>query len=289
MPEGDTIYRTARTLRAALAGKPVTRIETSVPQIRALGPSRLIGQTVREVEPRGKHLLHWFDPSGLALHTHMMMTGSWHTYRPGERWRKPRHLAKLVLAVEDVVAVCFTAPVVELLSARQVEAHPGIARLGPDALASVTDLDEARRRLDARAEQEIGVALLDQAVLAGVGNVYKNEVLFIHRIDPWTLVGDLRGEQRDDLLATSERLLKANVAVGSTARITTTTDRAGRRSAQDSVFVYGKGDRPCPRCGTPISVSRQGPQARFTYWCTRCQGPGRPITAPPPPRRGRTA
>lgn len=285
MPEGDTIYRTARTLRSALVGKPITRIETSVPQLRALGPKRLIGQTVRDVEPRGKHLLHWFEPSGLALHTHMMMTGSWHTYRPGERWRKPGHLAKLVLTVEDVVAVCFTAPVVELLSARQVETHPGIARLGPDALDAVTDLAASRRRLDARGQAEIGVALLDQAVLAGVGNVYKNEVLFIHRIDPWTLVDDLDGEQRDALLATAEQLLKANVGPGSAARITTTIDRSGRRSAHDSVYVYGKGDRPCPRCGTPISVSRQGPQARYTYWCTRCQGSGRPVASPPPPPR----
>jgi endonuclease-8 len=278
MPEGDTIFRAARTLRAALAGKPVTDFRTSVPQVRSLGPRRLIGQTVRDVEPRGKHLLHWFDPSGLALHTHMMMTGSWHTYRPGERWRKPRHLAKVVLEVPGVVAVCFTAPVVELLSARQVEEHPGIARLGPDALDEATDLAEARRRLDARAAEEIGVALLDQAVLAGVGNVYKNEVLWIHRVDPWTTVDALTDAQRDELLSSCERLLKANVTPGSSARITTTGGGGGRRrGSHDSVYVYGKGDRPCPRCGTRISVSRQGPQARFTYWCTRCQGPGRPL------------
>jgi endonuclease VIII len=283
MPEGDTIYRTARTLRAALVGEPVTRFETTVPKVRALGPQRLVGQTIRDVEPRGKHLLHWFDPSGLALHTHMMMTGSWHTYRPGERWRKPRHLAKVVLEVPGVVAVCFTAPVVELLSAKQVESHPGIARLGPDALDEHTDIAEARRRLDVRATEEIGVALLDQAVLAGVGNVYKNEVLWIHEVDPWTAVGDLTEAQRDELLATSERLLKANVAPGSTGRITTTGPRS--RGSGDSVYVYGKGDRPCPRCGTPISVGRQGPQARFTYWCTTCQGPGRSLPMPPKPPR----
>jgi endonuclease VIII len=279
MPEGDTIYRAARTMRAALVGKTVTRIDTRVPQVRALGPQRLVGQTIRDVEPRGKHLLHWFDPSGLALHTHMMMTGSWHTYRPGQRWQKPRHLAKLVLEVPGVVAVCFTAPVVELLSAEQVARHPSIARLGPDALDEVTDLAESRRRLDARAATAIGDALLDQAVLAGVGNVYKNEVLFIHRLDPWTPVADLDEATRDAVLATAERLLKANVAPGSAARITTVDPRDGavaRRGGSDSLHVYGKGGRPCPRCGTPIAVGRQGPQARLTYWCTRCQGPGRP-------------
>lgn len=270
MPEGDTIFRAARTLRTALVGKQVTRVETRVPQVRSLGPTRLVGQEIRDVEPRGKHLLHWFEPSGFALHTHMRMTGSWHVYRPTERWRKPRHLATIVLAVPDLVAVCFTAPVCELLSARQVETHPGMARLGPDALDPDTDLALARARLDAREAVEIGVALLDQAVLAGVGNVYRNEVLFLHQIDPWTRVSELSGAQRDALLATSERLLKANVAPGSSGRITTT----GTRGTGNSVYVYGKGGRPCPRCGTAIRVGRQGGQARLTYWCVRCQGSG---------------
>lgn len=280
MPEGDTIYRSARTLRAALAGKPVTRIQTTVAQVRSLGPRRLVGQTVRDVESRGKHLLHWFEPSDLALHTHMMMTGSWHTYRPDERWGKPQHLAKLVLEVPGVVAVCFAAPVVELLSATQIEAHAGLSRLGPDALDDDTDLTESRRRLDARPAQEVGVALLDQSVLAGVGNIYKNEVLWIHRLDPWTPVAEVPGALRDELLATAARLLKANVAPGSSSRIIT-TDRGGPR-ARGSVYVYGKGGRPCPRCDTPISVGQQGPQARLTYWCRRCQGPGRPLAGPLP-------
>jgi endonuclease VIII len=281
MPEGDTIFRAARTLRAALAGKAVTRVETAVPQVRSLGPDRLVGQVVADVEPRGKHLLHWFAPSGLALHTHMRMTGSWHVYRPGERWRKPRHLRTILLAVEDVEAVCFSAPVCELLSADQVARHPSMARLGPDALDADTDLAEARRRLDARADVEVGVALLDQAVLAGVGNIYRCEVLFLHGIDPWTRVGELAGAERDALLRTAERLLKANVAPGSPVR--TTTAATGPRSSE-RVHVYGRGGRPCPRCGTPVSVARQGRQARLTYWCARCQGPGRPLPSTAAPR-----
>jgi endonuclease VIII len=277
MPEGDTIFRSARTQRAALVGREVLAVRTSVPQIRGLGPQRLVGQTVAAVEPRGKHLLHWFSPSDLALHSHMMMSGSWHLYAPGERWRKPRGLAKVVLEVPETVAVCFSAPVCELLSRTQVERHPSIARLGPDALDDDTDLAEAGRRLDALGGVAIGEALLDQSVLAGVGNVYKVEVLFIHGVDPWTKVGDVPVEQRAALLATAEELLKANVAHGMPARITTAALDGG---GGPRLHIYGKARRPCPRCATPIRVARLGEQARVTYWCPRCQGPG-----PDPQRR----
>ncbi len=271
MPEGDTIFRSARAQRAALAGREILEVRTNVPQILGLGPQRLVGQTVADVEPRGKHLLHWFAPSDLALHTHMMMTGAWHLYRPGERWRKPQGLAKVVLEVPGVTAVCFSAPVCELLSRSQVARHPSIARLGPDALAENTDLADARRRLDARPDTPIGEALLDQAVLAGVGNVYKVEVLWLHKVDPWAPVAQVPPATRDELLATAERLLKANVAPGTTARITT---RAPAQRGGGRLYVYGKAGRGCPRCATPIRVSRMGDQARVTYWCPRCQGPG---------------
>lgn len=273
MPEGDTIYRSARAMRDALAGHEVTAFSTTVQKIRALGPERLVGQTVADVEPRGKNLLHWFEPSDLALHTHMRMTGSWHLYAPGERWRKPPRWAKVVLETAEVVAVCFSAPVCELLSRGQVDRHPSLAGLGPDALDEQgPDLAESARRLDALGPDLIGEALLDQRVLAGVGNVYKNEVLFIHKLDPWTRVADVDEGLRAELLATATKLLRANVAPGSFRRITTTDDPA--RSDTDRVYVYGKGGRPCPRCMTPIRVASQGRQARLTYWCPRCQGPG---------------
>ncbi|MBA2529242.1 MAG: Fpg/Nei family DNA glycosylase [Euzebyales bacterium] len=269
MPEGDTIYRTARTLRRALLGSQVTVWETTVPQLRGQ-EHRLVGQTVTEVEPRGKHLLIWFAPARLALHSHMRMTGSWHLYRPGQRWRKPARLARVVLEVPEWTAVCFAAPICEVLSRAQVDRHPSLTALGPDALASTTDLAEARRRLDLRAGWAIGEALLDQRVLAGVGNVYKNEVLFIHRVDPWRRVGEVPPAVRDALLATAERLLKTNVRPGTTARITTT----GGGGSGNRVAVYGKARRPCPRCGTPIRLAAQGSQGRQTYWCPRCQAPG---------------
>jgi endonuclease-8 len=273
MPEGDTIFRAARTMRQALAGLEVTAVSTVVPEIRALRPQRLVGQVVSDVEPRGKHLLHWFGPSGLALHTHMRMTGSWHVYRGAQRWRKPRHQARFVLSAGDVTAVCFNAPVCELLSRGQVERHPALAGLGPDVLDDDVDLDEVRRRLDARAGMTIGEALLDQRVLAGIGNVYKSEILWLHRLDPWTPVGRLEEATRDALLGTAVRLLRANVAPGaSPGRITTGEDRALLNG--DRYYAYGRTRRPCRRCGTPLRAARQGEQARTTYWCPRCQGAG---------------
>jgi endonuclease VIII len=268
MPEGDTIYRTARTLRDALEGRQVTAVTTTVAQVRALGPDRLVGQTVAAVEPRGKHLLVWFSPSGLALHTHMKMTGSWHLYRAGERWRKPAQWARVSLSTAEHVAVCFSAPVCELLARAQVDRHPSLAGLGPDALDEETDLGEARRRLDERAGWAIAEALLDQRVMAGIGNVYKCEVLHIHGINPWRKVADVEPAQRDAVLATAERLLKANVGPGTMQR---TTTRDPRVRGGDRLYVYGRARNPCPRCHTPIRVARQGEQARLTYWCPRCQ------------------
>ncbi len=270
MPEGDTIFRTAATLRRALEGAEVTGVSTTVGQVRALGPQRLVGQVVGAVEPRGKHLLVWFAPSDLALHSHMRMSGSWHLYRHGERWRKPARLARVVLDVADWRAVCYSAPVVALLDRRQVAAHPGLAGLGPDALDDDTDLDEAARRLERAGRTAIGEALLDQRILAGVGNVYRCEILFIHGLDPWTSVADLDAGTRREVLVTAERLLKDNIASGSPRRVTT----GAFEGPGDRLFVYGKARRPCPRCQTPIAVARQGSQARVTFWCPRCQGPG---------------
>jgi endonuclease VIII len=280
MPEGDTIFRAAQTLRSAIAGAEVTDVTTVVGQIRALGPRRLVGQRVAAVEARGKHLLIWFTPSDLALHTHMRMTGSWHLYRAGERWRKPERMVRIALHTANWAAVCFSAPVCELLTRDQVERHPTIAALGPDALAETTDLDEAARRLRERAGWTVAEALLDQRVLAGVGNVYKCEVLFLHGLDPWTPVSDLDPVLQRRLLESCEQLLKANVAAGAVRR-TTTRDPRQAPLAGDRLWVYGRARRPCKRCATPIRVARQGEQARLTYWCPRCQGPG----APPGPGR----
>lgn len=276
VPEGDTIHRTAARLHGALGGARVERAESRARRVAALGAGRLVGQTVDEVESRGKHLLTWFAPSGLALHTHLGMHGAWHVYRPGRRWRKPPERAAIVLGVADWIAVCFAPPVCELLTGPQIAAHPTLAALGPDALAGPelggTDLAEARRRLDARTEWTVAAALLDQRVLAGVGNVFKCEVLFACGVDPWARVADLDGSTRDALLATSEQLLRANAAPG-VVRRTTGPDPVSPASAGSRLAVYGRARQPCPRCHAPVRVSRQGDQGRVTYWCSRCQGP----------------
>lgn len=258
MPEGDTIYRTAVSLRRALVGREVTG-----------GPERLRGKTVSDIESRGKHLLVWLSPGDVALHTHLGMSGSWHLYRPGERWRRPRGTARAVIETTDWVAVCFGAPVCELLTGSEVARHPQLSSLGPDAMADDPDLGEARRRLDERAGQAVGEALADQRVLAGVGNVYRCEVLFRCAVNPWATVADLRPETRDLLLRESARLLRRNA--GTPRR--RTTDGPG-----PDLAVYGKAGRACPRCGQRISADRQGPHARITFWCPGCQTGG---VAPP--------
>jgi endonuclease-8 len=203
------------------------------------------------------------------------MNGSWHRYRPGERWRRPPGRARLVLEVDGAVAVCFDAPVVELFEARTEPLHPSLSRLGPDLLAADFDAAEAHRRLrdPARADLEIGVALLDQRALAGIGNVYKNEVLWIELVSPFARVSTLDDATIERLVVTARRLMRANVEA-STRRGLERVTTAGDRTAPGALYVYGRGGRPCRRCGKPIAVVRQGDDLpRTTYWCPTCQGP----------------
>src|SRR3954454_2395342 len=191
MPEGDTLFRTAAGRRPSLVGRSVERARSQAP-----GPvpqvARLIGHRVDAVESQGKNLLIRFD-CGLELRTHLRMNGSWHRYRPGERWRRPPGRARLVLEVPGSVAVCFDAPVVELFETRAETLHPSLGQLGPDLLAPDFDADEALRRLRApeRETLEIAAALLDQRALAGIGNVYKSETLWLERVSPFVTVADV--------------------------------------------------------------------------------------------------
>jgi len=257
VPEGDTIFRTAATLRSALVGRHLVRAE--LPRLRSRAPE--VGTEVRSVEARGKHLLIGLG-DGRVLHTHMQMSGSWHVYRPGERWRKAGAAARVVLEVSDAVAVCFSAPVVELLEERELRAHPRLSALGPDLCSPHADLDEALARLDRLPpETEIAVALLDQRVACGVGNVYKSETLFACRTDPFARVGDLDRRARHVILATAWELLRRNL------------DGGPRATYGGGLAVYRRRGRPCPRCATPIRSRRQGEAARTTYWCPSCQAP----------------
>jgi endonuclease-8 len=256
MPEGDTIWKTAYTLRRALAGRRVDAVHATVPLRRR--PER--GTTVRDVEARGKHLLIRFD-DGSVLHTHMRMRGSWHVFRSGEPWPARARAMRVAIEAGGVQAVCFSAPVVEILDERDLARHPSLGSLGPDLTAPDPDLAEASRRLGSCGAVEVGVALLDQRVVAGIGNVYKSEVLFACRVDPFVSVSVLDEPTRASIVATAARMLRSNA------------ERPGPRSttARGRTAVYGHAGRPCARCGTRIDARRQGEQARVTYWCPSCQ------------------
>jgi endonuclease-8 len=265
MPEGDTIHRTAVVLRRALVGGTVTRARAQprpgLVRVPRLEP--LVGARVTAVEARGKHLLIGFS-SGAWLRTHMRMRGSWHRYAAGEAWRLPSSRASCVLETDAAVAVCFDAPEVELLANAEVGRHRALTSLGPDLLSASFDAGEAVRRLRERSGVPLGEALLDQRALAGIGNVYKSEICFIERADPWAPVSVLSDDALASLAATARRLLLANVGGG--RRVTTGVARPGA-----SLWVYGRAGRPCRRCGTRIESRRQGTQGRVTYWCPHCQ------------------
>ncbi len=284
MPEGDTLHRTADGLRPYLVGRPVVSVRANgpgpIPQV-----GRLVGSTVVDVEAVGKNLLIRFD-NGLELRTHLRMNGSWHRYRPGEPWRRAAVRARLVLEVPGAVAVCFDAPVVELLETRAEGLHPALASLGPDLLHPSADVagDDVeilrRLRLPACADRAIAEALLDQRTMAGVGNVYKCEILFIERVDPWARVGDLDEAVLRRLVATARRLLVANAdrtgasrpSSRRSERVTTQGDPA---AAGQPLWVYRRAGRPCRRCGTIVRRRSQGADLpRLTFWCPRCQATG---------------
>ncbi|MEO8430215.1 MAG: DNA-formamidopyrimidine glycosylase family protein [Acidobacteriota bacterium] len=256
MPEGDTIFRAARTLARALDGKTVLRFRADFP---AAG---IPGRTVSRVEARGKHLLMHFD-DGRALHSHMGMTGSWHIYRPGERWRKSERSARAVLETEDFVAVCFSAPLVELLSRDALARHPSLSRLGPDLLRPEFEVGAAASRLRERGDAAIGEALLHQGSVAGIGNIFKSEALFVCRLNPFVPVGKMAPEDVDRVVAEARRLMSASVE-GQSRR--TRESPAGPR-----YWVYRRSGQPCLACGAAIRMRRQGDAGRSTYWCPRCQ------------------
>jgi endonuclease-8 len=246
VPEGDTLERTAARLRPALEGRALVRFDAPKATRRG-GRVPRPGTTIERVEAVGKHLLIRFA-DGLVLRTHMRMTGSWHLYRTGERWRRPAATARAIVEVEGWVAVCFSAPLVELTTADATGAR--LAHLGPDLTEPDADIDTAAARMAAVAPgTEVKDALLDQRVAAGVGNAWASETLFACGVDPFTPVAALDDVTRRKLIATASALLRAGPAQA----------------------VYGRERRPCPRCGTPIRRRRQGEHARSTYWCPTCQ------------------
>jgi endonuclease-8 len=272
MPEGDTIFRAARALNRALAGRVVTRFESPLPALTRVDEDHSIaGRTVQAVRSIGKHLLIEFS-GDLVLRTHMRMNGQWHLYRPGERWRRPRLSMRIAIATAEYEAVGFDVPVAEFLTTHEAERHPQLRRLGPDLLSDTFDGAAVVRRLKATATQSVADALLDQRVMAGVGNVFKCEILFLCGVDPFRGVASLTDEEADRLVRRSREMLRANVAEPRDPRAARPHRRTTRfMNPEARLWVYGRGGRPCRRCGTPIASRKHGESARLTYWCPQCQ------------------
>ena len=271
MPEGDTLFRTARTLDRALGRKRLVRFETALAQLaRVDDDAPIVGRTVEAVRSVGKHLL--VELSGdLVLRTHMRMKGSWQVYRPGERWRRPRAAMRVVLETADFQAVAFDVPVAEFRSARALARDPAVATLGPDLLSGDFDEEAAVRRLRERGPLSVGEALLDQRALAGIGNVYKSETCFVEGIHPFRTVASLDDDALHRLVRTARRLLARGAGTGQRF-----AEGALRRTVREThpdarPWVYRRGGKPCRRCAAPIVREVRGLQGRSTYFCPSCQ------------------
>jgi len=293
MPEGDTIFRAAHMLGKALVDDIVTGFESSLDIIREIDQgTHVVGRRIHSIQAHGKHLLMvlrlessmandillesvptpsvWgfeLQRGDLVLHTHMRMTGSWHIYRPGEAWGKPRSYARVVLSTQSYVAPCFSAPVVELLTAREAVRHPMLTSRGTDAISSEFDPLQAAAQFRKLNDVPIGVALMNQRAMAGVGNVFKSEVMYIRRVNPFDTVQTLDDHQLNALIDECHGLLVLNRTKG----------RRQTRFALDSnarLWVYGRSGQPCFTCGTFIKMKRQGLGGRSTYYCPKCQAGG---------------
>lgn len=277
MPEGDTVWRTARHLDRALSGSVLRGSDFRVPAYAVLD---LAGRPVVETVARGKHILTRIGEGddAVTLHTHLKMEGAWHLYRPGSRWRRPSHQARVVLTTDAWTAVGFSLGVVEVLP--RTDEDRVVGHLGPDLLGPDWDDAEAVRRIQAQPDRAIGEALLDQRNVAGIGNMYKAELCFLAGVHPWLPVREVPDLTR--LVHRAKTLLEANKDRGE--QTTTGDTRRGRRT-----WVYRRDQQPCRRCGTPIRVAMQGPvglgagadresrqasQERATYWCPSCQPAG---------------
>ena len=271
MPEGDSVYRATARLHLSLAGLVVLRSYFRVP---ALSTTDLSGYQLKEVRPRGKHLLMRFTPPKLdtqafknpplTLHSHLLMEGRWDLYSTGERWRRPAHTARVVLAFESITAVGFDIAQVKLVPTQDEDDL--IGHLGPDLLGTDWNPQLAAANLRANPERSIGDALLDQRIMAGVGNIYRSEVLFLTRLHPLTPVGQV--VNLDKVIDMSHRLLQVNK--DRSRRVTT-----GQARTREPYWVYGRTGKPCLRCGTRISQfkleSETPGQDRDCYFCSSCQ------------------
>jgi endonuclease-8 len=266
MPEGDTLFRTARTLQRALGGQVVTRFETVLPKLsRVDQDAPLAGRTVERVESAGKWLLMRFS-GDLILLSHMLMSGSWHIYRPGERWQRGRSAMRVVVETARMLAVAFDVPVAEFHTEASLARRAGFNRLGPAVLAADFDSEAAVRNLQSQPAMEIGMALLNQSLLAGIGNEFKSEICFAAGVSPFRPIGSLTADDLRRLVAVAQQQMSANVTQSSAMRRTTR-----RADPAEGLWVYGRSGQPCRKCGEPVHGRRNPVDARLTFWCPRCQ------------------
>ncbi len=278
MPEGDTIYRAARALQRALGGRMVMGFETGLAKLaRVNDDSPLAGRTVEKVEAKGKWCLIYFS-GDLILVTHMLMSGSWHLYRAGERWRMGRDRMRVVIKTAEWEAVAFNVPVAEFHTARSLARNSMIPKLGEDVLAEGYTPESGAKRLRqygaAHPEAEVAVVLLKQTVLAGLGNVYKSEVAFAAGVNPFRAMRTLTAPEMDVMADVAQRYMKANVLDGSGDGVVTyfgNRRTTGNSNRDDRLWVYGRQGQECRRCGGTVMMRKQGEQARSTYWCPDCQ------------------
>jgi len=275
MPEGDTIFRTARNLGRALVGKPLIGFRSTYPLLTRFNDDHpLVGQTVDRVEARGKWLLIYFSGGGI-LTSHLLMNGRWHLYRQGQRWQLPRFHMRIVIENSEYQAVGFRVPVARMHTAQSLERDLHVVRTENDLLRGEFDAEAALDRLLARPGEAIADVLLDQAVLAGVGNVFKSEICFVEGLHPFRAVGTLTRAQAASAITCARKLLKANVLEDSGNTIVTFRSQQRRTThASDpgeSLWVYGRSGEPCRRCGEAIRRRIQGADARVTFWCPCCQ------------------
>ncbi len=283
MPEGDTIYRSARALEKAIGGKVVTAFDTGLAKLASVNDNTpLVGRAVERVEARGKWCLIFFS-GDLILVTHMLMSGSWHIYRTGEKWWMGRSRMRVAITCGDYQAVAFNVPIAEFHTARSLERNSQVPKLGPDILADEFSIEGGVRALRDRAashpEDEIAVVLLNQRVMAGLGNVYKSEVAFAAGVNPFRQMRTITDQEMEIMVEAAQKYMKANVldagprGASGEGIVTYTGPRRTTRAMDrsDRVWVYGRQGQECRRCGTLVMMRKQGEQARSTYWCPSCQ------------------
>jgi endonuclease VIII len=257
MPEGDTIHYAAARIGAALAGGVPDEILTPQPR-HALDrwPQRLAGRAVRAVDAHGKHLFVRFEGE-LTLHSHLRMTGAWSVSRRGQRWRRAARRAWLIVRSGEWEVVEFDGPVLELLRDSRTRFDRQLATLGQDILGERFDRERFLGGLRAaEPTRAIGDALLDQRLVAGIGNVWKSETCFALGVDPWRALARMRDEEATALVDFAREGMRVSAREGPRAR-----PRA----------VYKRVGLPCVRCATPIRQRGQGENNRVTYWCPGCQ------------------